>query len=382
MPKINLTSAIENIKKIKGHYINVKKLYYFKRLKKEANLLQLVLFFLCLILNITVKGQQLSSDKLLATIDLPIGKLVPYLHKNGFSYQGKNSSGDTILNEFHCKNSGTINKPDSADRFFCRKEINQKQDFIYETTSLAEFTALVINFKAKGFICHNSTDNLQKEEGMLQYHHLRLSTFCTLKDGTKTFCLQLQKDKLPIPKNIKYADDLLAFTSAECLQFYFGKENVVEDNYYFFDNEIAKCSVLFINTQRQVVYIWEDQKNSCGIRQLLFGGQPRLESSNRNNHFVAENKWVSKSGLQAGMPLVQLRKLNGDNFKFQSGVTPYFGTVMPDNTGKINFKRECVILSCINCKDEKFLSRPFVSADEAIADDKIFFVLALVLNPL
>lgn len=382
MPKINLTYTIENIKGNTGHHDCLKYLCHFKSFVNERILLQLVLLFYCFILSCTVKGQQLSIDNLLATIDLPIGKLVPYLHKNGFAYQGKNSSGDTILNEFHCKNSGTINKLDSATRFFCRKEINQKEDFIYETTSLPEFTALVKNFKAKGFICYNSTDNVQKEEGLHQYHHLRLSTFCTLKDGTKTFCLQLQKDKLPIPKNIKYADDLLAFTSAECLQFYFGKENVVEDNYYFFDKEIAKCSVLFINTQRQAVYIWEDQKNSCGIRQLLFGGQPSLESSNRNNHFVAENKWVSKSGLQAGMPLVQLRKLNGDNFKFQSGITPYFGTVMPDTTGKINFKRERVILSCINCKDEKFLSRPFVSADEAIADDKIFFVLALVLNPL
>ncbi len=355
---------------------------YFIGLKNSRAVRCAVLSFICLNIFLPCFAQQLFMDNLLSAVDLPTTKLVPYLSKNGFVYKGKTWLGDTLLNEFQGKHIFIKGKTDSTFRYFCKKEINQKEDFIYQTSSLMEFTALINNLKANGFISHITTESLHAKEVLLQYHQLRLATSCTLKDSVKTYCLQFQKDKLPLPKNINYADDLLAFTSEECLKFYFGKENVVADNYYYFDKEKVKCSVLFINTQRQAVYIWQDQENRCGIRQLLFGGQPRLESSNDNEHFVAENKWVSRSGLQAGMPLVQLRKLNGENFKFQSGITPYFGTIMPDTTGKINFKKEHVILSCINCKDEIFLSSPFVSADEAIADDRIFFVLAVILNPL
>lgn len=348
----------------------------FKIIKKSLLLIGCSLFFsLCY-------AQQLYTDNLIAAINLPAPKLNSYLIKNGFKPGGESFFGDTILNEFYCKPILTTPATDSIARNFCRKQLNTTEIFIYQTNCLPEFIELVNGFKAKGFFCNALSAGVSFEPTIFQFQNVRLTTFCSDKDGLKIYNLRLEKDKLPQAKNINFSDDLLAFTSEECLQFYFGKENVISDNYYYFNKEIAKCSVLFINTQRQVVFIWQDQINKCTIKQLLFGGQQRLESSRDHNNFIAENKWRSKSGLQPGMPLVMLRKLNGDDFKFQSGGNPYFGTVMPDSTGKINFKKEHVILGCMNCNDEKFLSSSIVSADDALADSKILFVLSVVLDPL
>ena len=84
--------------------------------------------------------------------------------------------------------------------------------------------------------------------------------------------------------------------------------------YFLSGNEIAKCSVLFLNTNRQVVFIWSDEENRCSISSLLFGGQLNLKSSMETGKYVAENNWMLKSGVRPGMSLLQLRILNENDF--------------------------------------------------------------------
>ena len=326
-------------------------------------------------------AQRLRCDNLLAAVNLPAKKLTPYLFKNGFVFKGKSYEGDTVLNEFQCKPFPQKDKITPPYRYFCQRQINHSSILIYQTSSVIEFQELINSFKTNGFLNDAPISMVPFEPAVLQYQNLKVSTSFIEKDTIKKYCLQLETDVLPLAKNLHYADDLLAFSSEECLKFYFGKENVVTDEYYFFDKEVVRCSVLFINTQRQVVYIWQDEKNKCTIRQLLFGGEQRLESAKGNNNYIAENIWKCKSGLQAGMPLMQLRKLNGTDFKFQSGFSPYFGAILPDTTGKINFKKQHVVLGCMNCKDQKFLSSSVISADDAIAGEKILFILSVVLIP-
>jgi hypothetical protein len=135
--------------------------------------------------------------------------------------------------------------------------------------------------------------------------------------------------------------------------------------YFFSENELAKCSVLFLNTDRQVVFLWEDGDNNCTLSNLLIGGQQMLKSSLEHSNFIGQNSWHTKNGLHAGMTLYELRMLNGQDFKFYSGNSDQTGMVLPDKTGRVNFEQQGVILGCMNCRDPKFLSSSEMSAEEA-----------------
>ena len=155
-----------------------------------------------------------------------------------------------------------------------------------------------------------------------------------------------------------------------------------KDIYFFAGNEIAKCSVLFLNTDRQVVFIWDDEENRCKISSLLLGGQQNLQSSIESGKYVEENSWALKSGIRPGMSLMELRLLNGNDFRFYGGSSPNSGSVIPGETGKIDFKKEEVILACLNCKDEKFTTAKVINADDSIDEGRILFVLSVILNPM
>ena len=333
----------------------------------------------CCLLVLVVKGQKLFSDNLLTAASLSKPKMQNYLSKCGYAFAGTDQLDDTLLTKFAFHLSTNKNTTDSASRHFFREDANGSFSITYQTSSLPEFIDLIAQFRNKGFFCYRSIDSLTVGPMLFQHNDVQVKTFI-VKDSIKSYGLRVQREALPEPKNLNYADDLLAFASHECLEYYFGKKNVKSDIYYFTENELTKCSVLFSNTSHQVVFIWQDEENRCTISHLLFGGQQRLESA-KDNNFIAENKWLFKSGIRAGMPLAGLRKLNGDDLKFYGGRSANSGSVLPDNTGRLDFKKEMVILGCMNCRDDKFLKSAIMNADEAIADDRILFVLSIILTP-
>jgi hypothetical protein len=170
-------------------------------------------------------------------------------------------------------------------------------------------------------------------------------------------------------------------TSHEYLVYYFGEKNIKKDIYYFAGNDIVKCSVLFINTKRQVIFIWRDGLNRRKIDNVLIGGQYKLKSQQSYDKFTAENDWLLKSGVHAGMPIFELRTLNEKNFAFCGGDAPNPGLVFSESKGKVDFKNADVILGCMNCSDDKYLNTKIMYADKAMADGRILFVLTLVLYP-
>jgi hypothetical protein len=187
---------------------------------------------------------------------------------------------------------------------------------------------------------------------------------------------------LPVDKDLHYAEDLLEFTSHEYLVYYFGAKNVKKDIYYFAGNDIVNCSVLFINTKRQVIFIWKDGLNRRKIDNLLFGGQHKLKSQQENDNFIAENSWVLKSGVHASMPLFELMTLNEKEIAFCGGDAANPGLVIPESTGKVDFGNADIILGCMNCNDDKFLSTKIMYAGKALQDGRVLFVLTIALYPL
>jgi len=344
---------------------------------------KIAILFMLFLITAGVVGQGLSTEHLLAVSAMPNKRVKAFLQKNGYTFSGREQSYDTLFTKFEYRppTTGWSNLKDTGYRCLIRCDVRQASLATYHTASRAEFLQLINQFTKEGFYCNEPTNTLAFKPLLFQYKESTVRTRIDTLNDIPVYSMEVYRKSFPAPKDIHYADDLLAFSSHEQLEYYFGKNNVKSDIYYFSENEIAKCSVLFLNTRRQVVFIWKDELNKCRIAHLLFGGQQKLESAMESNRFVGENSWVFKSGIRPGMSLMELRRLNGSNFKFFGGNAAFSGSVVGGAEGNLNFKKENVILGCMNCNDNNFSSSTLISADDALADQRILFVLSIALNP-
>ena len=310
-------------------------------------------------------------------------KFDAYILQYGFTESGREYEGDTVVHLFSGKR--IINEPGklitAINRLISKYELNGESMLGYQTDDFNEFLQIKQQVKKAGFFCY-ANDSTVSSGLLYQKEDMTIYTFIKDTAGAKLYGLRLKQKILPKAKSIRFAEDLLQFTSHEYLVYVFGEKNVKKDVYFFSENELVKCSVLFLNTNRQAVFLWKDGENNCTLLNLLIGGQQMLKSSMESNDFVAQNIWRLKNGMHAGMTLYELRMLNGQDFKFYSGNTDHTGTVLSDITGNVNFDQQGVILGCMNCRDPKFLSTAVMSAEEAISEQRILFVLSIVLTPI
>ncbi len=324
-------------------------------------------------------GQLLPADKLLGALMIPSAKFDDWAAKKKFILSASGKDHDTTLKVFNYLAPVKKKKPvDSVQRRLLSRESKDEFFLTYQTTSPGEFLAMLEELKKAGFYCNQDGDPL-KNNLLFQLKDRTVASYTEQKDSVLFYSLRFHDQDFPDSKTLYYADDLLYFTSHEYLVYYFGEENVKKDFYYFAGDELVNCSVLFINTARQVVFIWKDEVNRRGIDNLLFGGQQKLKSAMQSGNFVAESNWMFRSGVHAGMPLYELRVLNDQAIRFYGGNSGKTGMVVPATAGKINFKKEQVILGCVNCTDRQFANAEVMDADEALADGKILFVLSVVL---
>ncbi len=327
-------------------------------------------------------GQVLPAANLLNALTLKAAKFDDWLAKKKFYFTNSSRQGDSLVKIYNYKPEIKKNKPvDSVKRCLTRKDNKDEFTLTYQTASRQEFEDLIKQLKLAGFYCNRDDEPAGSKPLLFQYRDVTVTVFTEEKDSIVKWSLLFYKKTFPDPQDIYYADDLLCFTSHEYLVYYFGEENVKKDIYYFSGNELAKCSVLFLNTGRQVVFIWKDEVNKKDQANLLFGGQQKLKSLLNSDKFIAESNWIFKSGVHAGMPLYELRMLNGSDLKFYGSNAANAGIVIAGNSGKINFKKEEIVLGCMNCTDGKYSSASILNADDAITDGRILFVLSVVLNP-
>lgn len=345
--------------------------------------MKITLSFIVLFLSVLVAhGQVISVDNLFILGSLSRSKADHFLYRNGFAAKGKSIQNDTVLSMYEYRTARSFKDRDSISISITRADIKEESYIIYETTSAFEFGNLKTALKNGGFYCNLKDGGDHPFSLLYQNKDLSVRTAIKTDNGTTRYSLLFYKKKFPRAKDIYYADDLLTFTSHEYLAYYFGEKNVRKDIFFLSENEITKCSVLFLNTNRQVVFIWADEDNQCTISRILLGGQQNLKSALESGKYIRENNWALKSGLRPGMSLQELRMLNGNNFSFYGGNSGNSGSVIPDNRGKIDFKNEQIILSCLNCRDDKFNIARVVNADESIEEGRILFILSIVLHPL
>jgi hypothetical protein len=344
---------------------------------------KLIVFFLILP-TLSSFSQGIDVETIINLLSLSEQKLINQLQKKGFKYSGTNTKSDTIIKTFtlFTNTDKSQNSPDTIDRNILLVAGKNECTLTYQTSSAIEISNLKKALKLLGFYGSNEGDTSISASSML-YQHLNFtaSIFETATTESILYAIKFHKKEFPNPEMMFYADDLLHFTSHEYLVYYFGEENVKKDIYFFTGNEISKCSVLFAGTKRQVVFIWEDEVNKRTISNLLFGGQQKLKSLLSKDKYITESSWLLKSGLYAGMTLYELRKLNGSDFNFYAGNAINSGLVLDDTKGNIDFKKENIILGCINCTDNNYRSTSIMSVDKAIKEDRIMFVLSVVLTP-
>lgn len=353
-------------------------------LLKVIKAMKTCMFFAALVIAAPAgMAQVLSFDNLLTTTSLQQPKFDLYIFKKGFLPAGKSQHGDTIITQYTYRKVITKKgKPvDTIMRQLKRVSFKNNFSIDYFTTSQEECSAIKEKMIAAKFYCNEAADSLDAPALLYQSNDVTISTSMSLIDSVPTYSFLLYQKIFPQPEDIYYADDLLNFSSHEYLVYYFGEKNVKKDIYFLSGNEMTKCSVLFSNTPRQVVFIWMDEINRLGIANLLFGGQQRLKSTMESNNFIGESNWLFKSGIRAGMTLYELRNLNGNDFKFYGGNSANSGSIIPENGGKLDFNKEDIILGCVNCRDEKYASSKILNADDALADGRIVFVLSVILNP-
>ncbi len=330
---------------------------------------------------VSAGAQALPAARLLDGLSVPSLKFDEWAQKKKFYAAAGRRTGDTVLRVFNYQPEIKKKKPvDSVRRRLVLKEWKDDFEVSYQTSSPEEFTRLLEDLRLRGFYSYRDTDILISNQ-LFQLRDMTVATFFEMPDSVQLYGITCRVADFPDPREIQFADDLLAFTSHEYLSFYFGEQAVKKDVYQFSPDLRANCTVLFPNTARQVVYIWKDGENFRTTDQVLFGSQQRLKNTPYNADFVAESNWRSKSGLHAGMTLYQLRLLNGSDLRFYGGRSPQSGLVLPEKNGVLDFSREQVILGCVNCNDGQFARSEMLHADEAISEGRILFVLSMVLLP-
>ena len=326
-------------------------------------------------------GQEFSADKLLDMLSLSVAKFESHLTNKRYRSEGTEYAGDTAVKTYAYRPKKA--RTDSANRKIVRSVLKETFTLTYKTTVKAEYTGIIEDLKKEGFYCEYEKDSTIAPTAYLYQHEdYTANASIQREDYIVWYSVTFFKKKLPVDKDLHYAEDLLEFTSHEYLVYYFGAKNVKKDIYYFAGNDIVNCSVLFINTKRQVIFIWKDGLNRRKIDNLLFGGQHKLKSQQENDNFIAENSWVLKSGVHASMPLFELMTLNEKEIAFCGGDAANPGLVIPESTGKVDFGNADIILGCMNCNDDKFLSTKIMYSGKALQDGRVLFVLTIALYPL
>lgn len=301
-----------------------------------------------------------------------------FMAKNGFVIFGGKWNVDTTRTSFIQKikkNRKEVSATQSMDIY--RKDSSRY--FCFHTSSPLEFIEGQKYLLKKGFY-YDSSQVVGKDSAILfQKWNIDVRSINEIVDSVHRYTFILQEKK--IPSAIVYAEDLLRFDSHEFLVSYFGERNVKRDLYYFSQTELKKCSVLFGNSNRQVVFVWNDEKNLDDLAFVMVSDALPTVNSPVREGLLSNNEWKLKCGIHPGMSLKDLIKLNESDFKIYGNQSELGLMIKPEEDGKINFKKTAIMLSCKNCNTDNFLQKQEVSALAVARQNLPMYVFDIILYP-
>ena len=250
--------------------------------------------------------------------------------------------------------------------------------FAFYTTCRKEYEDGLARLKNSNFFHAETGDSTDQDTLFFQKKNLTVHVSTEVEDDSLVYTFLLKKKELP--SSVQFAEDLLNFDSHEYLVSYFGEANVQKDVYYFSEKKIKKCSVLFGNSNRQVVFVWEDEQNLCTLSYILITGILPTENGLPFNDNIGRNKWVFKSGIYSGMSIRDLLRLNGKDFKFYGADSEFSMMVEPENTGNIDFKKTGIMLNSLD-GNAPLLKKAKVSAEDIVENRIALHVFYIMLTP-
>lgn len=338
----------------------------------------LILFVLLGSVMCMAQKQSLTVDDLLTLSSLSPKNFDNYITKKGFLPGGRSFQDDAMGVTFFEKKSG---KKKDTLRINRSIDLYKKGDmwcFALHTSSVDEYQDGRNRLKKAGFFCGNNTDTSSE---LFQKRNITVYTSSVVKDSNSVHTFLLQKKQLPDPDSIRYAEDLLKFDSHEYLVSFFGESNVKKDSYFFSEKELKKCSVLFGNSSRQVVFVWDDQNNLSKLSFIMISGVLPTASTAEYSGNISQNAWTLRNGLYSGMRIKDLLELNEHDFKFYGTDSEFSLMVEPKKTGNIDFKKIGIVLNCFNCNGSTVLDKPDVSAADAVDNNLALNIFYIMINP-
>lgn len=338
-----------------------------------------LLVLTCAIAGSLSYSQPISTNEFLELSSLSPRKLENYIEKKGFIPAGKAFQEGAVVDvwqELKNRKKDSLNVTRKLSKYHSGNDIF----FCFQTSSRNEHEESIAILKSRGFICGSSKLN-GSESLLFQRKNVSIHTYTVNEDTTRLYCLLFHQLPMPAPRSVIYADDLLQFSSHEHLAAFFGERNVSKDVFFFSDKEQSVCSVLYPNSPRQVVFIWKDEVNLVGLRQLIISGNLPTAGSLRFNQQLRENDWLLADGIHFNMRLDELLKLNGIDFSFYGKDEEYSLMVLPQQKGEVNFKSTGIVLDCINCDGSALLEKKTVSAADALTQDLRMHIGMIILMP-
>jgi hypothetical protein len=327
---------------------------------------------------VTLNAQAFSVDDLMTLSTLSPKKFDNYMTEKGYFSAGKQLQDEAMAFTFFEKQ-----KPKAEDSVFENRRVGlYKKDneycFAFNTTSVKEYNQGLSKLMNGDFYYGEKKDTSQSPL-FFQRKNIRVYVNTTIEEGIPVYSFVLKRKQLP--SLVHFAEDLLSFDSHEYLVAYFGEENVQKDVYYFSEKKVKKCSVLYGNSNRQVVFVWEDENNLCKLSYVLISGVIPTENAIPFNDNISRNKWPFKSGIYSGMSIRDLLALNGNDFNFYGFDSEFALMVDPSNTGNIDFKKVGIMLSSLDGANPPLLKRAKVSAEQAVENRIALHVFYIMLTP-
>lgn len=306
-------------------------------------------------------------------------KVASYLSRKGFNSAGIDNLQDTVVKNYTYRGKKRQKTIDSTYRFLNMYEIKNVQGLTYQTSSDEEAESIIHDITGMGFIKPKIVDPgwpqlYQKNDVTIIY-----SSFTEQEEVIHRF--RINRNNLPPPGAIRFAEDLLVIQSHEQLRYVYGDRNVMKENYFFSPEVSTPCSVLYPNTSQQAIFLWDDTTNYHQLSFLVIGGGLQGENAQGFNEIIGHNTWHLKSGLRTGLSIKDLIEKNGSDFNFYGTSSPFYGIVVPESKGNIDFKTTGFKLNCLNCSDSRVLNKDIVSAERAVSDNRRLFVNTIILHP-
>ena len=325
-------------------------------------------------------SQSFTVDDLLTLSSLSSKNIDRFMNKNKFLSRGISLDSNLMVTGFiekvKAKKKDTLTKR-SVDLY----KKDDTKCFALHTSSLNEYLDGQRRLIKTGFFYDDKKDMSKATSVLFQKRNITIEAKTGMGDGIPLYTFLLQKKELPDPAAIRHAEDLLRFISHEYLVSFFGKENVKKDLYYFSEKELKKCSVLFGNSSRQAVFVWGDENNLCDLSYILVSNVIPAESTKKFNGIISINEWELENGIYSGMSIKELLKLNEKDFEIFGNQSELAFMVKPENSGKINFKKTAIMLSCNNCNNDRLFNKSAVRALDIAEENLPMYVYHIIIFP-